>query len=94
MIRILLDFGAFSLFLISLKDVAVSIIDKSGLDMVHLLISLLGGIYTIVLIVNKILDGRASRKKSYLESEMLKREIWEMDENEDIVNRYESEEEN
>ena len=93
MIRILIDYGAVRIFLISLKDVAVAIIDKSGIDMVDVLISLLGGIYTVVLIVNKILDGKASRKKSYLESEKLKREIWEMDEEEEIMNRHEENEE-
>ena len=94
MTRILLDYGVFSLTLISLKDVAFAIIDKGSIDFVHLLLSVLGGVYTIVLIVNKILDGKASRKKSYLESEMLKREIWEMDEEEDIMTRHEKNEEN
>lgn len=94
MTRLLLDYGVFSLTLISLKDVALSIIDKGSIDAIHLLLSVLGGIYTTVLIVNKVLDGKASRKKSYLESERLKREIWEMDEEEDIMTRHERDEEN
>lgn len=94
MVKPLLEYGVFSLFLVSVKDVAFSIMDKGNIDFIHLLLSVLGGVYTIVLIFNKILDGKASRKKSYLESERLKREIWEMDEDDDIMRRYEENEKN
>ena len=89
MIRILLDYGAFSVWLISMKDTVLSLMGIGDLDTIHLALSLLGGIYTGVLIYNKILDGRINRKKTHLENEMLKREIWEIDEDEDIYSKYE-----
>ncbi len=89
MTRILLDYGAFSVWLISLKDTALGFIGEGEINSVHLILSILGGCYTFVLIVNKILDGRINRKKTHLENEMLKREIWEIDEDEDIYSKYE-----
>ena len=88
MIRLVANYSTFGLWIMSVKDTAISIAQGGDITTIQLGLSVLGGIYTIVLIVNKILDGLINRKKTKLENERLMRDIWELDENLDIDERY------
>ena len=88
MVRLIANYGTFGLWIMSIKDTAVSIVEGGDITTIQLGLSVLGGIYTIVLIVNKILDGLINRKKTKLENERLMRDIWELDENLDIDERH------
>jgi|TARA_R110000764_G_C10752822_1_gene352495 hypothetical protein len=81
MIRLAANYGTFGLWIMSIKDTAVSIVEGGNIDTIQLVLSILGGIYTIVIIVNKVLDGLINRKKTRLENERIMRDIWEQDEN-------------
>tara|TARA_R110002074_G_C12375479_1_gene651908 strand:+ start:474 stop:701 length:228 start_codon:yes stop_codon:yes gene_type:complete len=72
----------------SVKDTAFAFLNGGDMQLIQVVLSVLGGVYTIVLIVNKILDGNVNRKKTKLENEMLKLEIWEL-EDENLEDRYE-----
>jgi len=72
----------------SVKDTAFAFLNGGNMQLIQVVLSVLGGVYTIVLIVNKILDGNVNRKKTRLENEMLKLEIWEL-EDENLEDRYE-----
>ena len=88
MVRLIANYGTFSLWIMSIKDTAVSVVEGGDITTIQLGLSVLGGIYTIVLIVNKILDGLVNRRKTKLENERLMRDIWELDENLDINERH------
>ena len=88
MVRLIANYGTFSLWIMSIKDTAVSVVEGGDITTIQLGLSVLGGIYTVVLIVNKILDGLVNRKKTKLENERLMRDIWELDENLDINERH------
>lgn len=88
MFKLIANYGTCSLWVMSVKDTAFAFLNGGNMQLIQVVLSVLGGVYTIVLIVNKILDGRVNRKKTKLENEMLKLEIWEL-EDESIEKRYE-----
>ena len=88
MYKIIANYGTCSLWVISVKDTIFAFLNGGDMQWIQVALSILGGVYTIVLIVNKVLDGRVNRRKTELENEMLKLEIWEL-EDESILERYE-----
>jgi hypothetical protein len=88
MFKLIANYGTCSLWVISVKDTAFAFLNGGNMQLIQVVLSILGGVYTIVLIVNKILDGKVNRKKTKLENEMLKLEIWEL-EDENLEDRYE-----
>jgi hypothetical protein len=73
----------------SVKDTAFAFLNGGNMQLIQVVLSVLGGVYTIVLIVNKILDGNVNRKKTKLENERLALEIWELEDDIDVKDRYE-----
>ena len=88
MFKLIANYGTCSLWIMSVKDTAFAFLNGGNMQLIQVVLSVLGGVYTIVLIVNKILDGNVNRKKTRLENEMLKLEIWEL-EDENLEDRYE-----
>ena len=88
MFKLIANYGTCSLWVMSVKDTAFAFLNGGSMQLIQVVLSVLGGVYTIVLIVNKILDGNVNRKKTKLENEMLKLEIWEL-EDENLEDRYE-----
>ena len=88
MFKLIANYGTCSLWVMSVKDTAFAFLNGGDMQLIQVVLSVLGGVYTIVLIVNKILDGNVNRKKTKLENEMLKLEIWEL-EDENLEDRYE-----
>ena len=88
MFKLIANYGTCSLWVMSVKDTAFAFLNGGNMQLIQVVLSVLGGVYTIVLIVNKILDGNVNRKKTKLENEMLKLEIWEL-EDENLEDRYE-----
>ena len=88
MFKLIANYGTCSLWVMSVKDTAFAFLNGGSMQLIQVVLSVLGGVYTIVLIVNKILDGNVNRKKTRLENEMLKLEIWEL-EDENLEDRYE-----
>jgi hypothetical protein len=88
MFKLIANYGTCSLWVISVKDTAFAFLNGGNMQLIQVVLSILGGVYTIVLIVNKILDGKVNRKKTKLENEMLRLEIWEL-EDENLEDRYE-----
>ena len=92
MIRLVADWGTYGLWILSTRE-AVSHFLKSGdfnLNSMSFAVSALGIVWTIVKIVNSVLDGRIDREQTRLENERLLREIWELEDynSEDIDERY------
>ena len=88
MFKLIANYGTCSLWVMSVKDTAFAFLNGGNMQLIQVVLSVLGGVYTIVLIVNKILDGNVNRKKTKLENERLKLEIWEL-EDENLEDRYE-----
>ena len=88
MFKLIANYGTCSLWVMSVKDTVFAFLNGGDMQLMQVVLSVLGGVYTIVLIVNKILDGNVNRKKTKLENEMLKLEIWEL-EDENLEDRYE-----
>ena len=88
MFKLIANYGTCSLWVMSVKDTAFAFLNGGNMQFIQVVLSVLGGVYTIVLIVNKILDGNVNRKKTKLENERLKLEIWEL-EDENLEDRYE-----
>tara|TARA_R110002072_G_scaffold119448_3_gene252286 strand:- start:1006 stop:1278 length:273 start_codon:yes stop_codon:yes gene_type:complete len=88
MFKLIANYGTCSLWVMSVKDTAFAFLNGGSMQLIQVVLSVLGGVYTIVLIVNKILDGNVNREKTKLENEMLKLEIWEL-EDENLEDRYE-----
>ena len=92
MIRLVADWGTYGLWILSTRE-AISHFLKSGdfnLNSMSFAVSALGIVWTIVKIVNSVLDGRIDREQTRLENERLLREIWELEDynSEDIDERY------
>jgi len=88
MYRLIANYGTGTLWVISVKDIVSALISGGHMDLIQVMLSILGGIYTIVVIVNKILNGNVDREQTRLENERLRLEIWEL-EDETIESRYE-----
>lgn len=93
MIKYIADWGTYGLWILSTRE-AINHFIKSGdinIGSMSFAVSLLGIIWTIVKIVNSILDGRIDREQTRLENERLLREIWELEDynsEDDINERY------
>ena len=89
MYRVIANYSTASLWLISVKDTVTTLVKGGDLELIQFTLSILGGIYTVVLIVNKILDGIVNRQQTKLENERLALEIWELEDDIDLKDRYE-----
>ena len=89
MYRVIANYSTASLWVISVKDTVTTLVKGGDLELIQFTLSALGGIYTVVLIVNKILDGIMNRRKTKLENERLALEIWELEDDIDLKDRYE-----
>jgi len=81
MVKYIADWGTYGLWILSTRE-AVNHFLQSGdinLGSMSFAVSLLGIIWTIVKIVNAVLDGRIDREQTRLENERLLREIWELE---------------
>tara|TARA_R110000803_G_scaffold169535_3_gene232565 strand:- start:58 stop:333 length:276 start_codon:yes stop_codon:yes gene_type:complete len=87
--RVIANYSTASLWLISVKDTVNTLVKGGDLELIQFTLSVLGGIYTVVLIVNKILDGIVNRQQTKLENERLALEIWELEDDIDLKDRYE-----
>jgi hypothetical protein len=87
--RVLANYSTVSLWVISVKETVTALVKGGDLELIQFTLSALGGIYTVVLIVNKILDGIVNRRKTRLENERLALEIWELEDDIDLKDRYE-----
>ena len=89
MFKLIANYGTCSLWVMSVKDTAFAFLNGGNMQLIQVVLSVLGGVYTTVLIVNKILDGNVNRKKTRLENERLALEIWELEDDIDVKDRYE-----
>ena len=89
MFKLIANYGTCSLWVMSVKDTAFAFLNGGNMQLIQVVLSVLGGVYTIVLIVNKILDGNVNRKKTRLENERLALEIWELEDDIDLKDRHE-----
>lgn len=92
MIKLVADYGTYGLWILSTREAVTQYIHSGDINLssMSFLVSALGLIWTIVKIVNAILDGRVNREKTRLENERLLREIWELEElnKDDIDERH------
>ena len=90
MIRLVADWGTYGLWILSTRE-AISHFLKSGdfnLNSMSFAVSALGIVWTVVRIVNSVLDGRVNREKTRLESERISLELWELEDIDDINERH------
>jgi len=81
MIKLVADYGTYGLWILSTREAVLEYV-KNGdfnLSSMSFLISALGIIWTIVRIVNSVLDGRVNREQTRLENERILREIHELE---------------
>ena len=93
MIKLVADYGTYGLWILSTREAVLEYVDSGdfNLSSMSFLISALGVVWTIVRIVNSILDGRINREQTRLENERILREIYELEDynREDEINeRY------
>jgi len=92
MVKLVADYGTYGLWILSTREAVLEYF-KNGdfnLSSMSFLISALGVIWTIVRIVNAVLDGRVNREKTRLENERIMRELYELEDYENM-NWHESE---
>jgi len=90
MIRLIADYGTYGLWILSTRE-AINHFLNSGhinLDSMSFAVSILGVVWTIVRIVNSVLNGRLDREQTRLENERLIRELWELEDIESIDERH------
>ena len=82
MVKLMADYGTYGLWILSTREAVLDFVNNGDINLFNLstLLSVVGLIYTVVLIVNKVLDGRVNREQTRLENERLAREIWELEE--------------
>ena len=82
MVKLMADYGTYGLWILSTREAILDFVQNGDIDLLRIstVVSLVGIVYTIVLIVNKILDGRVNREQTRLENEKILREIYELDE--------------
>jgi hypothetical protein len=90
MVKLVADYGTYGLWILSTREAVLDFVHSGDVNLssMSFLISAAGLVWTIVKIVNSILDGRVNREKTRLENERLLREIWEL-EDENLEDRYE-----
>ena len=93
MIKLVADYGTYGLWILSTREAVLEYVDSGdfNLSSMSFVVSALGIVWTIVKIVNAVLDGRVNREQTRLENERILRELWELEEynREDEINeRY------
>jgi len=90
MVKLVADYGTYGLWILSTREAVLNFVHSGDVNLssMSFLISAAGLVWTIVKIVNSILDGRVNREQTRLENERLLREIWELEDynNEDKIN--------
>ena len=81
MIKLIADYGTYGLWILSTRETVLEYVDSGdfNLSSMSFLISALGVVWSIVRIVNSVLDGRINREQTRLENERLIREIYELE---------------
>jgi cell shape-determining protein MreC len=81
MIKLIADYGTYGLWILSTREAVLEYVDSGdfNLSSMSFLISALGVVWSIVRIVNSVLDGRINREQTRLENERLIREIYELE---------------
>ena len=92
MIKLIADYGTYGLWILSTREAVLEYVDSGYFNMssMSFLISVLGVVWSIVRIVNSILDGRVNREQTRLENERILRELYEL-EDYDKTDWYEAE---
>jgi hypothetical protein len=89
MVKLVADYGTYGLWILSTREAVLNFVHSGDVNLssMSFLISAAGLVWTIVKIVNSVLDGRVNREKTRLENERLLREIWELEDynNEDKI---------
>jgi len=90
MIKLIADYGTYGLWILSTREAVNQYLHSGDINLssMSFLVSALGLIWTIVKIVNSVLDGRVNREQTRLENERLLREIWELEDIDDINERH------
>ena len=93
MVKLVADYGTYGLWILSTREAVLDFVHSGDVNLssMSFLISAAGLVWTIVKIVNSILDGRINREKTRLENERIMRELYEL-EDYDNMNWHESEE--
>ena len=90
MVKLIADYGTYGLWILSTREAVLDFVHSGDVNLssMSFLISAAGLVWTIVKIINSILDGRVNREQTRLENERLLREIWELEDynNEDKIN--------
>tara|TARA_R110000772_G_scaffold247863_1_gene361803 strand:+ start:221 stop:523 length:303 start_codon:yes stop_codon:yes gene_type:complete len=81
MIKLVADYGTYGLWILSTREAVLEYVDSGyfNISSMSFLISALGVVWSIVRIVNSVLDGRVNREQTRLENERLIREIYELE---------------
>ena len=92
MIKLVADYGTYGLWILSTREAVLEYVDSGYFNMssMSFLISALGVVWSIVRIVNSVLDGRVNREQTRLENERILRELYEL-EDYDKTDWYEAE---
>ena len=89
MIKLVADYGTYGLWILSTREAVLDFVHSGDVNLssMSFLISAAGLAWTIVKVVNSVLDGRVNREQTRLENERLLREIWELEDysNEDKI---------
>ena len=90
MVKLIADYGTYGLWILSTREAVNQYLHSGDINLssMSFLVSALGLIWTIVKIVNSVLDGRVNREQTRLENERLLREIWELEDIDDINERH------
>ena len=93
MVKLVADYGTYGLWILSTREAVLDFVHSGDVNLssMSFLISAAGLVWTIVKIVNSILDGRVNREQTRLENERIMRELYEL-EDYDNMNWHESEE--
>ena len=81
MIKLVADYGTYGLWILSTREAVLEYIANGdfNLSSMSFLVSALGIIWSVVRIVNSVLDGRVNRENTRLENERIIREIYELE---------------
>ena len=92
MIKLIADYGTYGLWILSTREAVLEYVDSGyfNISSMSFLISALGVVWSIVRIVNSVLDGRVNREQTRLENERILRELYEL-EDYDKTDWYEAE---
>ena len=82
MIKLIADYGTYGVWILSTREAVLEYVASGDINLssMSFLVSALGIVWTMVRIVNSILDGRLNREQTRLENEKILREIYELEE--------------